>query len=137
MAVTPDQIFAYSAAAVAAFAAGIERWRASKVSQKTALEKEVVSDAKRQEERGNLMAKMADDYKALLEKEYIAHQATREFHHHKAGEDQAKLDKCNERVQELQVKTDVSEIERLLLQQGKSLETMAAGIRELLSARSS
>lgn len=132
MPITPDQIFAYSAAAVAAFAAGIERWRASKVSQKTALEKEVVSDAKRQEERATLMAKMADDYKILLEKEYAAHEATRDFHHKKAKEDQATLLKCNERVQELQVKTDLSKIETLLLAQGQCLQTMAEGIRDLL-----
>lgn len=132
MTITPDQCFAYGVALVTSIGAGLERWRASKATQRTAIEKEVVSDAKRQEERGNLMAKMADDYKLLLEKEYTAHQATREFHHHKASEDQAKLDKCFERCQELQEKTDLSKIEALLLEQGQTLKTVADGIRELL-----
>lgn len=133
MTITSDQIFSWSVSAVAVIAAGIERYRAGKVTQKTALEKEVVSDAKRQEERGNLMAKMADDYKVLLEKEYSAHQATRDFHHLKANEDQAKLAKCVERNQELQAKTDLSKIEVLLLAQGESLKAVAAGIQKLLT----
>lgn len=133
MPVTPDQIFAYCTAGVAAIAAGIERWRAGKITQKTAIEKEVVSDAKRQEERGTLMAKMADDYKALLEKEYAAHEATRNFHHAKAEKDQATLAKCNEHVAELQQKTDLSKIEMLLLAQGDSLRIVGEGIKELLS----
>lgn len=133
MTATPDQLFAYGVTAVACVAAGIERYRASRVAQKTALEKEVVSDAKRQEERGILMAKMADDYKLLLEKEYAAHNATRQFHHNKSNEDQAKLASCFERCSELQQKTDLSKIETLLLEQGASLRMVAEGIRELLT----
>lgn len=132
MTTTPDQLFAYGVSIVACAAAGVERWRANRVTQKTAIEKEVVSDAKRQEERGILMAKMADDYKALLEKEYAAHQSTREFYHKKSSEDQAKLDLCVLRCQELQSKTDLSKVEHLLLEQGATLKTLAEGIRELL-----
>lgn len=132
---SPD--LAWIAAAVAATAAGIERWRASKVVAKTAQEKEVVADAKAQEARGNLYAKMAEEYKSLLEKEYAAHEGTREYHHKKAKEDQALLLRCNEKCTELQAKTDVTKIEMLLLQQGESLKTLAEAIRELLATSKS
>lgn len=132
MNITTDQIFSYAVTAVACVAAGVERWKAGKVTQKSVLEKEVVSDAKRQEERGNLMAKMADDYKELLEKEYTAHQHTRDFYHNKSSEDQAKLAKCSERCLELQAKTDLSKIEELILDQSTALKIVAEGIQKLL-----
>lgn len=146
---SPD--LAWVAAAVAATAAGIERWRASKVTAKTAQEKEVVADAKAQEARGNLYAKMSEEYKGLLEKEYIAHQVTRDYHHTKANEFQAELCKCNERCTELQSKTDITKIELILIEQGKrmiemieekksqgkALLVLTESIRELLAASKS
>lgn len=129
---TPDQWFAYTAATVAAVAAALERYKASKATTKTDQEKAIVSEAKAWKERAELMEKMSNDYHTLLEKEYAAHQATRQFHHDKANEFQAKLDKCVERCSELQAKTDITKVETLLLQQGDSLKTMAEGIRELL-----
>lgn len=133
MTTTTPEAFPYIVSVVCAIAAGLERYRASKVATKTQQEKEVISQAKAQEERGNLYAKMANEYKDLLEKEYAAHEATRIYHHKKAGDDQAKLDRCFERCTELQAKTDITKIETLLLEQGKHLSTACDGIRELLT----
>jgi hypothetical protein len=122
---SPDQIAAYTTSVLFGAAAAFERYKSSRVTKKTEAEAAVVSDAKRQEERGNLMAKMADDYKALLEKEYTAHQATRDYWHEKANDFQKQLAKCNEDCAALQMKTDLSTVQVSLL-------TIAKGVEELL-----
>lgn len=127
-----DQIFAYCASATFALMAGFERFKALRTKKKTDQENAVVSDAKRLEERANLMAKMADDYKLLLEKEYTAHQATRDYWHAKANDFQAELAKCNENCADLKSKTDISKIEHLILEQYKILQPIAQGINKLL-----
>lgn len=131
--IDPASVGAWSAAAFGAAWAAFERSKSSKVETKTIEDKNVVSEAKAWEARAALYKKMADDSQALLEKEYSAHQATRDFHHSKAGEFQSELLKCHERCADLQEKTDISGIERILSDQQKVLMTMGEGIRELLT----
>lgn len=140
---TPDQIAAYTTAAASAFVfggmAGYERFvnrkRAKKIEDKTDLEKQALSEALAFQRSADLMTQQAEVYRQLLEKEYAAHQVTREYHHGEAQKSQLKLSQCNELNQELRSRTDISRIEEILVTQTKAMQQMAEGIQDLLKRR--
>lgn len=130
--IPPEQLGGYITAIAASLWALKERIQSQKVVNKTDAEKALVSEALMFKERGDLMLKQANEYKELLEKEYQAHEATREYHHGQATVAQQKLSECNEKCQELQTKTDISRVEEILLKQTTAMLEMSAGIKELL-----
>jgi hypothetical protein len=132
MSLPPDQAAAYISAIIFAVAAGYERFRSNKVVTKTATDDAVLSDAKRQEERGNLMAKMADEYRSLYSKEAEEHIKTREFWHSKQGDHQTNLSKCQEKILELQARPDLTDILTSIRAQGEVSLQILEGIREVL-----
>lgn len=131
-AITPEQVGAYATALLFACMAAYERFVNRKRAIKTEADQETLSEARAFKERGDLMLKQADEYRMLLEKEYSAHQKTREFHHDQATLVQEKLSKCNEHCLELQSRTDITKVEYLLVQQTAALTEIAAGIKQLL-----
>lgn len=129
---TPDQVTAYTTALVFGCAAAYERFVNRKKTEKTEQERTALSEALMFKERGDLMLKQVEEYKDLLEKEYTAHQATRDFHHAQATIAQLKLSECNEKCQELQTRTDLTRVEEILIRQSTAMTQMASGIQELL-----
>lgn len=133
---TPDIIQSaggWIAFMLAAIAAGFERYRSGKVQDKTAEEKQVVSEATAWKSRSELYEGMTKDFRALLDTERSDHQKTRDYWHEKSNKFQADLSKCNEDCLKLQGRTDISKVETLLLEQGRHMSTIADGIRELLA----
>lgn len=133
---TPDLIQSaggWIAFLLAALAAGFERYRSGKVQDKTAEEKQVVSEAQAWKSRSELYEGMTKDFRALLETERADHQKTRDYWHEKSNKFQSDLAKCNEDCLKLQGRTDITKVENLMLEQGKDLRTIAEGIRELLT----
>lgn len=132
MMLAPEQIAAYMTAAAFGIAAGYERFINRKRAQKQEVDQGVLAEALAFKERGDLMLKQANEYHDLLEKEYEAHQQTRKFHHDQATIAQEKLSKCNELCLDLQSRTDITRLEKLVLKQTDALEKMSQGITELL-----
>lgn len=138
-----EQIAAYATAIAFGFAAGYERFINRRKVLKTEADQLQLSEAKAFKERGDLMLKQAEEYRTLLEKEYQAHQVTREFHHKQSTIAQQKLLECNEKCLELQTRTDLSRLEHLLADQttafskmsevqSNALSQISLGIQELL-----
>lgn len=120
----PDQLVGWVAGAIGFCMAVYERLRTSKKQDKTEAEQELVSDAKRQQERANLLGKSADENLELFKKEQAEHQRTRDFWHEKSGEFQNTLSKCQDKLAEVSARPDYSEMLLLLKKQGEHIERM-------------
>lgn len=129
---TPDQLAAYIVALLFAFAAGYERFINRKKAEKIEVNQTVLSEALAFKERGDLMLKQAEEYRGLLEQEYKAHQATREFHHTQSQLAQEKLSACNEKCLELQSRTDITRVEQNLTLLTVAMTRVGTGVEELL-----
>lgn len=120
----PDQIAGYVAGFIGFCMAIYERLKSSKKQDKTEAEAELVSDAKRLEERATLLGKIADANASELAKEQEAHQKTRTFYHEKIKTDSADSLKLQEKLLALEARPDYTEILTLLKKQGDHIERM-------------
>lgn len=129
---SPEQTAAYITASVFALAAGYERFRSNKTIKKSETESDTLSDAKAYQQRGDLMAKMATEYKELYEKEANEHIKTRDFWHTKAGEHQVAISLCQDRILELQGRPDLTDIVNCIKMQSESIKELGEGIKQIL-----
>lgn len=134
-----DQIIAYGTTALTIVLLSVEKWKNTKKDNKTQEEAELVSDAKKFQERGDTMAKLADEWKERYQAEHTEFNTYRDYAHGKAAQDQAVVFKLNERVAELQAKPDYSDLFDHMKRQSdmtvailSSIETLASSIKTLV-----
>lgn len=130
--IDPTATGAWIVAAITSGMAVFERVKSSKVQKKTATEDETLSLAKASQERGNMLGKMAEEWKALLEQERLDHKKTRDYWHDENGKAQALLAAANLKVLELQDRPDLRDIIDALKMQGEAIKEQSEGIREIL-----
>lgn len=130
--IDPTSAGAWIVAAITSGMAVFERVKSSKVQKKTATEDETLSLAKASQERGNMMGKMAEEYKELLEQERSDHKKTRDYWHDENGKAQLLLSQANLKVLELQDRPDLRDIIDALKTQGEAIQKQSEGIKEIL-----
>jgi hypothetical protein len=114
----PATVIASIWAMLSTIAAGFERYRSTKKSNKSEIDAQSVSDSKMWQARGDTLAKMAEEYKEYFEKERAEHAKTRDYWHDKATTFQSDMAKCQEQIIRLESRPDLTElmqgIERIL-----------------------
>lgn len=130
--IDPTSAGAWIVAAITSGMAVFEKIKSSKVQKKTAIEDETLSLAKASQERGNMMGKMAEEYKELLEQERSDHKKTRDYWHDENGKSQLLLSQANLKVLELQDRPDLRDIIDALKTQGEAIQKQSEGIKEIL-----
>lgn len=130
--IDPSNAAGWGTAFVAFSMAAFERIKSSKVQSKTVDETETLSLAKAAREKAELMFKMAEEYKALLEQERIDHKKTRDYWHAENGKSQDKLSAANLKVLELQDRPDLRDILSALKKQGEGIQEQGEGIKQIL-----
>lgn len=132
--ISPDQIGAYIFAVIGGGVAWFERSRSVKQRDKLDLCSEAVSDAKKHQERADLMGKLADDYKHRFEVEHKEFNDYRDYAHNKGNKDQETLLKFQEKVNELQARPDFSDLFEHLKQQSDISVKILDGMGKVLEA---
>lgn len=138
------QVAPWAAAFFASLFAGYERYQNSKAQakatnialvkeEKTQQEQDLLSDAKRLQERADLLGKLADDNATLFRAEQAAHKETREYWHAKGTEFQLSLSTCQDKLQEMQQRPDYSDILELIKQQAEISNQTLSAIKEVLT----
>lgn len=134
---TPDllsQVSTERVVTIVAFLAAVfERFRSRKKEIKSEAEKDLLSDAKRLQERAELLGRLADDNASNFKKEQEEHQKTRLFWHNKASDFQADLARCQERMTELQERPDYSEIVEQIKVQSQTNHEILEAIRQVVN----
>lgn len=108
--IEPAQAGAWIVAAVCGGAAAFERLNNIRVRRKHEQNAEAISDARKHQERAEVMGKLADDYKALFEREHAELTKYRNEVHEKARKDVDLMMKKDERIMELQARPDFTDL---------------------------
>lgn len=130
----PTLVASWIVGGFATIAAVFERVRNIKVASKREENAEAVSDAKRYQERGDLMSKLADEYKIKLEAEHKEHMAYRDWAHEKANKDQALLANSQDKIIELQARPDFTDLFEHLKNQSDTSVKILLGIGDILNS---
>lgn len=109
-----------------------EKWTNRNKTKKIEETQDSLAEAKVFKERGDMLLVQVEEYKTMLEKERMAHEASRKFHHDQATIAQEKMSACNDKCLELQARTDITRIETMLGEQTRSLVQIGSGIQKLL-----
>lgn len=128
----PTATGAWIVAVITSAAAVFERTRSSKVQKRTEADDETLSLAKASQARGDMMGKIAEEYKELLEQERVEHKKTREYWHDENDKAQALVAASNLKVIELQDRPDLRDIIIALKTQGVAIHEQGEGIKEIL-----
>lgn len=126
--INPERI----ALGLALIAAGYERFRKDKRERKTQAEQDVVNDAKLFQERATILAKLAEDNAKLYETEHEEHKKTRLYWHAKANDFQATLSSCQDKLTEVQLRPDYTDLAKMIETQSETSTTILRAIQEVV-----
>lgn len=127
-----DQVAAYTAAFIGLCGAVFERLRNKKKEDKTEAEKNLLSDARMFQERGEILKTLADDNLSLYKAEHEDHKKTRDYWHEKASEFQTTLAKCQVQIEEFKSRPDLTQVVKYIEAQSATSVAILGGIRDIL-----